>query len=43
MAPGMWPRRTRAVSREVSDDRLDTGGGHTGGVRLWTAGLSFGL
>jgi hypothetical protein len=28
---------------EVSDDRLDTGGGHTGGVRLWTAGLTFGL
>jgi hypothetical protein len=28
---------------EVSDDRLDTGGGHTGGVRLWTAGLTVGL
>lgn len=28
---------------EVSGDRLDTGGGHTGGVRLWTAGLSVGL
>jgi len=28
---------------EVSADRLDTGGGHTGGVRLWTAGLSVGL
>jgi hypothetical protein len=28
---------------EVSDDRLDTGGGRTGGVRLWTAGLTFGL
>jgi len=28
---------------EVSDDRLDTGGGHTGGIRLWTAGLTFGL
>ena len=28
---------------EVSDDRLDTGGGHTGGVRLWTAGLIVGL
>jgi hypothetical protein len=28
---------------EVSDDRLDTGGGRTGGVRLWTAGLTVGL
>lgn len=28
---------------EVSDDRLDTGGGHTGGARLWTAGLTVGL
>jgi hypothetical protein len=28
---------------EVSDDRLDTGGGRTGGVRLWTVGLTFGL
>jgi hypothetical protein len=31
------------VWAEVSADRLDTGGGHTGGVRLWTAGLSVGL
>ncbi|HEY6177696.1 MAG TPA: hypothetical protein VIX73_24730 [Kofleriaceae bacterium] len=28
---------------EVSDDRLDTGDGRTGGVRLFTAGLTFGL
>jgi hypothetical protein len=28
---------------EVSGDRLDTGGGHTGGVRRWTAGLCGGL
>jgi hypothetical protein len=28
---------------EVSGDRLATGGGHTGGVRLWTAGLTVGL
>jgi hypothetical protein len=32
-----------AVWAEVSNDWLDTGNGHTGGVRLWTAGLSFGL
>jgi hypothetical protein len=28
---------------EVSDDRLDTGGGHTGGIRMWTVGLMVGL
>lgn len=28
---------------EVSGDRLDTGEGRTGGVRMWTAGLTFGL
>jgi hypothetical protein len=28
---------------EVSDDRLDSGDGRTGGVRLWTAGLTVGL
>jgi hypothetical protein len=28
---------------EVSGDRLDTGGGRTGGVALWTAGLTVGL
>lgn len=32
-----------ALWAEVSADRLDTGGGHSGGVRLWTAGLSVGL
>jgi hypothetical protein len=32
-----------SIWAEVSGDRLDTGSGHTGGVRLWTAGLSFGL
>lgn len=31
------------VWAEVSDDWLDTGSGHTGGVRLWTAGLTVGL
>lgn len=31
------------VWAEISDDRLDTGGGRTGGVRLWTLGLTFGL
>jgi len=28
---------------EGSNDWLDTGDGHTGGVRLWTAGLTVGL
>lgn len=31
------------VWAEISDDRLDIGGGRSGGVRLWTLGLTFGL
>jgi hypothetical protein len=38
------PRLGQAgIWAEVSDDRLDTGGGRTGGIRLWTAGLTVGL